>query len=130
MIRTGFNTSKGQLFFSILFPKPIKFQFYSDSWKFLFIMVCIAIGAFIWSAVHLHSLNVISSFYLDVIYVVWSWRNCSFFFGSCDKYSSILFYLFLSRRATCSSIDIDSWYWICSCKITEAKDLLHKSSKS
>lgn len=130
VIRTGFNTSKGQLFFSILFPKPIKFQFYSDSWKFLAIMICIAIGAFIWSAVHLHSLGVNLSFPLDVIFIVWRWRNCSFFFGSCNKYSIILFYLFLSCCTTCSSFSIDDWYWIRSCKITEAKNLLHKSSKS
>lgn len=30
VIRTGFATAKGQLFNTILFPKPIKFQFYSD----------------------------------------------------------------------------------------------------
>lgn len=31
----GFSTAKGQLFNTILFPKPIKFKFYSDSYGLL-----------------------------------------------------------------------------------------------
>mmetsp|Transcript_44124 Transcript_44124/g.71834 ORF Transcript_44124/g.71834 Transcript_44124/m.71834 type:complete len:1218 (+) Transcript_44124:80-3733(+) len=38
VMRTGYYTSKGQLFRSILFPKPLKFKFQGDSYKFLAIM--------------------------------------------------------------------------------------------
>eukprot|EP01097_Dermamoeba_algensis_P006163 TRINITY_DN3878_c0_g1_i2.p1 TRINITY_DN3878_c0_g1~~TRINITY_DN3878_c0_g1_i2.p1 ORF type:complete len:959 (-),score=239.16 TRINITY_DN3878_c0_g1_i2:217-3093(-) len=44
---TGFGTIKGSLFLSILFPKPLHFKFYSDSYKFLLIMILFAIGGFI-----------------------------------------------------------------------------------
>jgi cation-transporting ATPase 13A3/4/5 len=54
VLRTGFQTSKGILFFSILFPKKIKFRFYTDSWWYLLIMSIIAIGCFTWSAIYLH----------------------------------------------------------------------------
>ncbi|KAL9656868.1 hypothetical protein ABK040_004402 [Willaertia magna] len=36
--KTGFQTAKGKLVLSILFPKPSTFQFYSDSIKFLVVM--------------------------------------------------------------------------------------------
>ena len=33
--KTAFNTSKGRLILSILFPKPTNFKFYRDSWNFI-----------------------------------------------------------------------------------------------
>lgn len=39
--RTGFNTVKGGLLRSMLFPKPNKFQFYEDSFKFIGVLACI-----------------------------------------------------------------------------------------
>ena len=51
--QTGFNTMKGQLVRSILFPKNNAFQFYKDSLKFIGAMSCIAVLGFIWSLVSL-----------------------------------------------------------------------------
>ncbi|CAK1546719.1 unnamed protein product [Leptosia nina] len=43
VLRTGYNTSKGQLVRSILYPVPADFKFDRDSYKFLFILACIAV---------------------------------------------------------------------------------------
>lgn len=43
MLRTGYNTSKGQLVRSILYPVPADFKFDRDSYKFIFILAIIAI---------------------------------------------------------------------------------------
>ena len=43
VISTGFNTVKGQLIRSIMFPKPISFKFYRDSMKFIAAMSLIAL---------------------------------------------------------------------------------------
>lgn len=53
VIRTGFGTTKGNLFNSILFPKPIKFRFYMDSVIFLVIMLCVALASFAFSTIFL-----------------------------------------------------------------------------
>ena len=43
VLKIGFETEKGQLIQSILFPKPINFNFYSDSIKYIMILGVIAI---------------------------------------------------------------------------------------
>ncbi|XP_041984188.1 polyamine-transporting ATPase 13A3 isoform X2 [Aricia agestis] len=42
VLRTGYNTSKGELVRSILYPVPADFKFDRDSYKFIFIMAVIA----------------------------------------------------------------------------------------
>ncbi|XP_072945852.1 polyamine-transporting ATPase 13A3 isoform X2 [Epargyreus clarus] len=42
VLRTGYNTSKGQLVRSILYPVPADFKFDRDSYKFILILACIA----------------------------------------------------------------------------------------
>ncbi|XP_037081627.1 LOW QUALITY PROTEIN: probable cation-transporting ATPase 13A3 [Pollicipes pollicipes] len=42
VIRTGFDTQKGELVRSVLFPKPVDFQFYSDFTKY--VQFCILLG--------------------------------------------------------------------------------------
>ncbi|XP_073958763.1 polyamine-transporting ATPase 13A3-like isoform X1 [Choristoneura fumiferana] len=43
VLRTGYNTSKGQLVRSILYPTPADFKFDRDSYKFIVILACIAV---------------------------------------------------------------------------------------
>ncbi|TPX67104.1 hypothetical protein SpCBS45565_g04019 [Spizellomyces sp. 'palustris'] len=44
---TGFASTKGELFRSILFPDQIEFKFYRDAYKFLAILGMVAVAAFI-----------------------------------------------------------------------------------
>eukprot|EP00834_Sanchytrium_tribonematis_P000725 NODE_14_length_51535_cov_1.125049.p3 type:complete len:740 gc:universal NODE_14_length_51535_cov_1.125049:22194-19975(-) len=50
-IRTGFQTTKGILVRSMLHPKPHKFKFYEDSFKFIGIMACVAFLGFIYTTI-------------------------------------------------------------------------------
>ncbi|KAJ8577303.1 hypothetical protein ON010_g1907 [Phytophthora cinnamomi] len=47
VLSTGFSTGRGELFRSILFPKPISFEFERDSYRYLVVLWSIAIAAFI-----------------------------------------------------------------------------------
>ena len=42
IIRTGYNTTKGDLVRSILYPPPVDFQFEKDSQKFVATLAAIA----------------------------------------------------------------------------------------
>ncbi|KAG9102700.1 hypothetical protein FRC06_001408 [Ceratobasidium sp. 370] len=56
--RTGFNTTKGALVRSMLFPKPMGFKFYRDSMRFVAVLAGIAILGFLASAVQFVKLGV------------------------------------------------------------------------
>ena len=47
VIRTNFNTLKGSLIKSILYPKPNRFSFHADSMKFMGVLALMAVGGFI-----------------------------------------------------------------------------------
>lgn len=49
VLKTGFNTTKGSLVRSMLFPKPTGFKFYRDSFKYIGFMTLIAFIGFIYS---------------------------------------------------------------------------------
>ena len=49
VLRSGFDTAKGRLVRSILYPKPSSFKFYADSFKFVGVMAGFAILGFLWS---------------------------------------------------------------------------------
>ncbi|KAJ7497400.1 hypothetical protein FB451DRAFT_1211342 [Mycena latifolia] len=51
VVRTGFNTTKGALIRSMLYPKPIGFKFYRDSVRFIGVLAGIAGLGFCFSAV-------------------------------------------------------------------------------
>ncbi|ODV84227.1 hypothetical protein CANARDRAFT_208586 [[Candida] arabinofermentans NRRL YB-2248] len=52
VVRTGFNTTKGALVRSMLFPKPSGFKFYEDSFKYIGVMASIAGVGFIFSTIN------------------------------------------------------------------------------
>jgi cation-transporting P-type ATPase 13A2 len=47
VVRTAFNTTKGALVRSMLFPKPSGFKFYRDSFRYISVMACIAMLGFV-----------------------------------------------------------------------------------
>ncbi|EGV66420.1 hypothetical protein PSN45_002982 [Yamadazyma tenuis] len=74
VVKTGFNTTKGSLIRSMLFPKPIGFKFYQDSFKYIGFMSFIAFTGFIYSTVNFIKLGVPKSLMilraLDIITIV------------------------------------------------------------
>ena len=51
VIRTGFNTTKGELIRSILHPKPVDFEFNRDTYKYIGVLSVIALAGMIYSLV-------------------------------------------------------------------------------
>lgn len=51
VVRTGFNTTKGELIRSILHPKPVDFQFNKDTYKYIGVLSLIALAGMIFSLV-------------------------------------------------------------------------------
>lgn len=49
MIRTGYQTLKGQLVRSIMYPKPVDFSFTKDLMKFIGFLACIAACGLLYS---------------------------------------------------------------------------------
>jgi cation-transporting ATPase 13A3/4/5 len=52
VVRTGFNTTKGALVRSMLFPKPSGFKFYRDSFRYISVMAGIAMIGFVASFIN------------------------------------------------------------------------------
>ncbi|GAB1609336.1 cation-transporting ATPase 13A3-like isoform X2 [Argonauta hians] len=74
VIRTGFNTAKGELIRAILYPKPLGFKFYNDALKFVLFLCVVAICGMAYSTytnlIHHLALSTIIIRALDIITVV------------------------------------------------------------
>ncbi|KAG9232990.1 hypothetical protein BJ875DRAFT_379522 [Amylocarpus encephaloides] len=64
-VRTGFNTTKGALVRSMLFPKPSGFRFYRDSFRYISVMGGIAMLGFVASFVNFVRLHL--AFHLIIV---------------------------------------------------------------
>ena len=64
VMRTGFNTTKGSLVRSMLFPKPMGFKFYRDSMRFIAFLAGLAGLGFLGSAYNFVKLGVSSLDYM------------------------------------------------------------------
>jgi cation-transporting ATPase 13A2 len=64
-VRTGFNTTKGALVRSMLFPKPSGFKFYRDSFRYISVMGGIAAVGFVASFVNFVRLHL--AFHLIIV---------------------------------------------------------------
>ncbi|KAF6029314.1 ATP13A2 [Bugula neritina] len=60
VIRTGFQTAKGELIRSIMYPKPMDFKFYQESIRFILVLAAIA----------LQSMSVVIKRVLDIVTIV------------------------------------------------------------
>ena len=58
VVKTGFNTAKGSLIRSMLFPKPVDQKFYADAFKFILILVVIAVVGFMGALVYFLKIGV------------------------------------------------------------------------
>ena len=58
VVRTGFNTTKGALVRSMLFPKPSGFKFYKDAFRYISVMAGVAGIGFIASFINFIRLGV------------------------------------------------------------------------
>ncbi|KAL9652542.1 hypothetical protein ABK040_000112 [Willaertia magna] len=58
VVKTGFDTAKGKLMLSILYPKPSTFKFYQDAFRFVGVMFVLGIAGIIYSIIKLALMGV------------------------------------------------------------------------
>lgn len=119
VVRTGFNTTKGALVRSMLFPKPSGFKFYKDAFYYIGVMGIIAGLGFIASIVNFIRLGVSTSYpprSLLTLPALVAKDACPRF-GS-DHYC----------RPSCPTGHFDDWNQLCSGETQVQEDFLHQST--
>ncbi|XP_007946209.1 probable cation-transporting ATPase 13A5 [Orycteropus afer afer] len=55
VLQTGYNTAKGDLVRSILYPRPLNFKLYSDAFKFIVFLAFLGVGGFFYAlGIYMH----------------------------------------------------------------------------
>ena len=67
VIRGGFNTTKGNLIRSMLFPKPNGFKFYSDSFRYIRVMAMVALVGIVMAFFELKRFKVRVLVYISLV---------------------------------------------------------------
>ncbi|EDK97709.1 ATPase type 13A5, isoform CRA_a [Mus musculus] len=49
VLQTGYNTAKGDLVRSILYPRPLNFKLYNDAFKFMVFLACVGVVGFFYA---------------------------------------------------------------------------------
>ena len=77
VVRIGFNTTKGALVRSMLFPKPSGFKFYKDSFRYISVMGGVAGVGFIASFINFLRLHVghVESYDCHHSLIICSWHG-------------------------------------------------------
>lgn len=48
-LHVGYNTAKGDLVRSILYPQPLNFKLYNDAFKFIVFLACLGVAGFFYA---------------------------------------------------------------------------------
>lgn len=123
VVRTGFNTTKGALVRSMLFPKPSGFKFYRDSFHYIGVMAGIAACGFVASFINFVRLGVsiLMLEFMGVILMVFLAAMAPDF---CEGTRS---YHYCCSAST--SGYVDNWDKLCSLAAKDEENLLYQSSK-
>ena len=120
VVRTGFNTTKGALIRSMLFPKPSGFKFYKDAFRYISVMAGVAGIGFIASFINFLRLGVSlqpSFMLLSLLVVVGMASNHCASVGL-DHYCS-------TSSITCNA---EHWDQFCTISPQEKRYILYQSS--
>lgn len=124
VVRTGFNTTKGALVRSMLFPKPTGFKFYRDAFYYIAVMGGIAAIGFFASFINFIRLGV------RIYLTTRSWDMTDIKTVGMESYPHQSFGSHHHCRSARASCDFDHWNEFCSLTVEEKKHLLHQSSES
>lgn len=118
VVRTGFNTTKGALIRSMLFPKPSTFKFYRDSFRYISVMAMIAGVGFIASFINFIRLGV-SSFAMILLRLLKFDKGCMAHHHCARSRPD---HDYCASRTSCNFND---WHEFCTLKVKEEADILH-----
>jgi magnesium-transporting ATPase (P-type) len=116
----GFNTTKGALVRSMLFPKPMGFKFYRDSMRFIGVLAGLAAIGFCASAVQFVRLGV-RSFAITSVTII----DLHFTLDRLADYLDSCFGSDHCRGSTSTTCHLVCWDWFCDQPASQVEDLLY-----